>query len=61
MSDAPAAPAQAPWHRYLALVVLAYLFFLAIELLGSGMKLSFADMLRDFLAARFAAAPGGTP
>ena len=54
MSDAPAAPAQAPWHRYLALVVLAYLFFLAIELLGSGMKLSFADMLRDFLAAHTA-------
>lgn len=39
------APGRARWTQYLLLVFLGYLFFLAIEFVGSGMKTSFADIL----------------
>jgi len=52
-SEAPP-PRRAGVKSYLLLVVLGYLFFLAIEFVSSGMKTSFADMLQAFLAANAA-------
>lgn len=37
------------WRQIPGVALFAYLFFLAIELLGRGMKASFAEPLRDFL------------
>lgn len=52
-SDPPAdsPPTKVGAARYLMLIVLGYLFFLAIELIASGMKTSFADGLQVFLEA----------
>lgn len=48
--EAPAPSRRAGLLDYVTLVALGYLFFLAIELVGSGMKTSFAAPLQTFLA-----------
>ncbi len=45
----PAMPARRGVLAYAVLVLLAYLFFLAIEFVGTGMKSSFAEPLKAFL------------
>lgn len=49
MSNAPSR-----WRRVLSVLLFGWLFFLSIELLGRGMKVSFAEPLQAFLATNAA-------